>query len=125
MKIIHNNEYKVIIIKIIWIFSNNLVSFEQIKIDTVLANISWDDMVQRKEIKVWLVFPFSRERRRNGKTIKKKQHRYVTLFDVNAKLARASFIFRVTLFPPNYVPSLVIKHFCVWFVYQGVIVSGC
>ena len=28
----------------------------------------------------------------------------MTLFDVNAKLARASFIFRVTSFSPNYVP---------------------
>ena len=70
----------------------------------MLVNISWDDMVQRKEIKVWLVFPISREKRRTSETIKKKQHRYVTLFDVNAKLARASFIFRVTLFSPNYVP---------------------
>ena len=93
---------------------NKLVSFEQkIEIHTLFANISLDDMVQRKEIKVCLVFPFSREQRRNSKTIKKKQHRYVTLFDVNAKSARASFIFRVTLFSPNYVPSLVIKHFCV------------
>ena len=32
--------------------SNNLVFFEQIKIDTLLANMSSDDMVQRKEIKV-------------------------------------------------------------------------